>query len=191
MISMNRTIQIPWLIMAGLMSTAVLSSCQAVNKKNVLNSPVDENTAVRFFYNPAGDYFHFPLVFRAVGQKDPRLNTAPMLIEGRTAYISFSEMQQLMQGLARSGLLWRQSEKVEVLRSFKVEPPWVEHLEITVVSSKGTARASLDPKNICETLKRLDSALKTPRALWEFQRLRLNYDCKVPGFIYDAYPDHY
>jgi len=170
------------------MSTTSVSSRQTIDKKNVLNSPVDENTAVRFFYQPAGDYFHVPLVFRAVELKDPRLNTAPMAVEGRTAYVSLSEMQQLMQGLAHSDMAWQESEKVETLGSYK-KLDITDDMAITAVSSKGTARASLTPKKICKTLKLLDSALKTPRALWEFQGFRLNYGCKVPGFRYGAYPD--
>jgi len=189
MISINRTAQIFWLGLVVLMSTASLSFRQTVNKRNVLNSPVDENAIVRFFYQPEGDYFHFPLVFRAVDQKDPRLNTAPMFVESRTAYISFSELRQLMQELAHSDLSWQESEKVEVLGSFK-KLEITDNMEITVVSSKGTARATLNPKEICKTLMPLDSGLKTPRALWEFQGFRLNYGCKVPRFKYDAYPDH-
>jgi hypothetical protein len=150
---------------------------------------VDVNTAVRFFYQPSGNYFHFPLVFRAVEQQDSRRNTAPMAAEGRTAYVSLSEMQQLMQDFATSDLSWQESEKVEALGSFR-ELEISDSLVITVTSSKGTAEASLNPKEICKTLKPLDSALKTPRALWEFQGFRLNYGCKVPGFVFDAYQDH-
>jgi len=171
-------------------SSGVMQSRQNYDKRNVLNSPVDENAVVRFFYQPVGDYFHFPLVFRVVDQKDPRLNTAPMLIEGRTAYISLPELQQLMQGLAHSVLSWEESEKVEALGSFK-KLDITDNMEITVVSSNGTARTTLNPKKICKTLKPLDSAFKTPRALWELQGFRLNYGCKVPGFDYQAYPDHY
>jgi hypothetical protein len=177
------------LILVIAATAAVMQSCQNYDKRFVLNSPVDENTAVRFFYQPAGNYFHSPLVFRVVDQKDSRLNTAPMAVEGRTAYISLSEMRQLMQGLAHSDLSWRESEKVEVLGSFR-KLDITDNMEITAVSSKGTAQATLNPQKICETLKPLDSALKTPRALWEFQGFRLNYGCKVPGFVYDAYPDH-
>jgi hypothetical protein len=191
MTSTNRTPHAWWLLFAMLTSTTSLRCHQTVEKKSVLDSPVDEKTAVRFFYNPSdGGYFHFPLIFRPVMPGDPRLNTAPMGTEGRTAYISFSEMQQLMQGLAHSDLSWQESEKVEVLGSFK-KLAITDNLAITVVSSRGTARAALDTKRICEMFKPLDSALKAPRALWEFQGFRLNYGCKVPGFIYGAYPDHY
>lgn len=159
-------------------------------KKLLLGCSADETTAIRLFYNNESDYFHFPLIFRAVEQRDPHLNTAPMVAEGRTVYISQTEMQSLLRGLAQLDLPWQESEKVETLGSFKRLRPWSDSMEILVACSKGTARVKVDPKKICKTLKPLDSALKTPRALWEFQRFRLNYGCQVPGFQYGAYPNH-
>lgn len=187
MISMNRTPYVFWLVLLLLTSAASPGCRQTVDKDRVFNCPVDENTAVRFFYDIGTDYFHFPLIFRPVAQGDPRLNTAPMGEEGRTAYVSGKEMRDLIRGLANSGLSWQESEKVEPLGSFK-------HVlitnEIRVVCSKGTAIAHFDPKRICQTLELLDSELKTPRALWEFQLFRQGYGCKVTGFNWDAYPDH-
>lgn len=189
MIWMNRTTHTWWLLLAALTSTTSLSFHQTVEKKSVLDCPVDENTAVRFFYHDEENYFHFPLIFRPVMLGDPRLNTAPMGTEGRSAYISPEEMRQLLQGLRHSDLSWQESEKTEVLGSFK-RLHWSDSMEILIVCSKGTARTNLDPKKICETLKPLDSAVKTLRALWEFQLYRITYGCKVPGFDFHAYPDH-
>jgi hypothetical protein len=186
----NRTRRIWWLLLAVLTSATSLKSHQAVQEKSVFDSPVDENTAVRFFYNPSdGGYFHFPLIFRSVAPEDPRLNTAPMGTEGRKAYISPPEMRQLLQRLRHSDLPWQESEKVEILEPYK-KLVVKASMEVTVVSSKGTAKASFGAKNICDALRPLDSALKTPRALWEFQGFRLNYGCRVPGFNFEAYPDH-
>jgi len=172
------------------MATAIgaLAFQRIPSKKLLLGCSADETTAIRFFYNNESDYFHFPLIFRAVERGDPRLNTAPMVAEGRTAYISETEMASMLRKLAQLDLPWRESGKVEVLGSFKRLRPWSNSMEILVACSKGTARAKVDPENICETLKPLDSALKTPRALWEFQGFRLNYRCQVPGFEYGAYP---
>jgi hypothetical protein len=175
------------------LSSGEMLASQKRDLPSVLNSPVDKNTAVRFFYQPAGDYFHAPLVFRPVEEGDPLLNTAPMREEGRTAYISFSEMQDLARLLAHSGLGWQESETVEVLGSYKklgLSGIGLDTMDVRFVSSRGTARAEISPKAICMILKPLDAALKTPRALWEFQRFRLNYNCRVPGFKSDAYPDH-
>ena len=175
------------------LSSGEMQATQKRDGPSVLNCPVDKNTAVRFFYQPAGDYFHAPLVFRPVEEGDALLNAAPMREEGRTAYISFSEMQDLARLLARSGLGWQESETVEVLGSYKklgLSGIGLDTMDVRFVSSRGTARAEISPKAICMILKPLDAALKTPRALWEFQRFRLNYNCRVPGFKSDAYPDH-
>lgn len=160
----------------------------------LLGCPVDQATAVRFFYNPEwADYLHGPLVLRVVPAGDSRLNTAPILYEGRTAYILPEEMKAMLQALAQSSASWRVSSKVEplgntqgLIRSVGASPL---DLDITVLCSKGTARGKVEPAKICSTLAPLDSALKTARALWEFQLLRIGYKCKVPGFNWDAYPE--
>jgi hypothetical protein len=182
-----------WLLLAILASTTSLSFHQTVVKKSVLDYPVDETTAVRFCDTNEEDYFHVPLIFRAVKQGDPRLNTAPLVVhEGRTAYISLDEMNRLIQGLAHSSLSWQQSEKVESLKWDLAKGPLscFGGMEVLVVSSKGTATGKIRTKRICETLKPLDSAIKTPRALWEFQFYRINFGCKPPlGYISGKYAD--
>jgi hypothetical protein len=161
-------------------------------RTSVLNPPVDRKATVRFFYNPAGNYFHDPLVFRVVEEDDPLLNTAPMREEGRTAYISFSEMRELVQLLEHSGLEWQESENVEVFGSYKklaLAGVGLDTMDIRVLAAAGTAKAQVPPKDVCTILKPLDIALRAPRILWEFQGFRINYGCKVPGFKYGAYAD--
>jgi hypothetical protein len=186
----SRVAHAGWVLVAVLASTTSSSFQKTVDKNSVLDSPVDENTAIRFYYNPAGNYFHVPLIFRPVSPGDPRLDTATIGTEGHTTYISLQEMQQLTQGLGHSDLSWQESEKVEPLGPFKQLPPWADRMEILEVRSRGMAKTSLDPKTICETLQPLDSALKSPRALWEFRGFRVNYGCRVSRFNADAYPDH-
>lgn len=175
------------LLMAGKLHLP--QSSPASDRRLVLNSPVDEKTAVRFFYDPAGDYFHVPLIFRGVGHGDPLLDTAPMSAEGRTAFVSLAEMRQLTEALARSGLAWQESESTAVLGSYKALPV-SNDMEVLIAYSKAKAVARIPAASICKTLEPLDSALKSPRGLWEFQGFRLNYDCKVAGFKKNAYPDH-
>jgi hypothetical protein len=165
---------------------------QTHERVSVLESPVDEKTIVRFFYYPAGEYIRIPLLFRVVEEGNPRLNTAPMREEGRTAYVSLSEMRDLVNGLIRSGLGWQESETVDVLGLYKdltLAGIGLDTMDVRLVSSRGTAKAEISPKTICTILKPLDAALKTPRALWEFQGFRLGYGCKVSGFKYGAYAD--
>ena len=188
MTSLNRIHYALWLGVA-LLAVAALPGCRQAKRDRVFDCPVDENTAIRFFYFPGGDYYHYPLVFRAAARGDARLNTAPMVEEGRTAYVSYRDMRDLLRGLAHSGLSWQESEKVEPLGSHK-PLAFLTDDEIRVICSKGTATAHFDPKRICQTLEPLDSAIKTPRALWEFQLFRQGYGCKVRGFNFQAYPDY-
>lgn len=156
-----------------------------------LNVPVNGNMIVRFFYLPPNSYSHPPLIFRVVGKNDPRLGTAPIAnLGGRTPYISLLGMQKLIAALVHADLSWQKSNKVEAPR--KIEPrQMTDKLQITVFSSDGTFKAFVDPTRLCETLAPLDAALKEPRALWEFQLFRVNYQCTVPGFNRNAYPQHY
>jgi len=99
----------------------------------------------------------------------------------------------LVQALAHSNLAWQESETVEILGSYKklmLAGVGLDDMDVRLVLTNGTAKAQIAPKAICKTRKPLDAALKTPRALWEFQGFRLNYGCKVPGFKHDAYPNH-
>ena len=145
---------------------------------------------VRFFYDPPGEYFHAPLVFNVVEEGNPLLNTAPMKEAGRTAYVSLAEMRDIVQRLQSSHIVWEESGDIVTLGSYK-KLPLFDDMQILVANSVGTAKTRIAPKAICQTLKPLDAALKTPRALWEFQIFRLQYGCRVPEFNADAYPDHF
>lgn len=178
----------------GLILLVILSGGRGQSRQNqdrgtVLNSPVTENTAVRFFYDPAlSDFFHFPIIFRVAEEGDARLITPPSTRAGWTSYITPVEMRQFLQTIARSNLTWQESDKVEIFEpAFQI--PRSDAMEIVAVGSIGTVKALVKPTRICQTLEPLDAALKTKRALWELQRFRLTYGCKVPGFTWDSYPD--
>lgn len=182
--------QIGWPILLACM--AATQSFSQPAQKNSLDVPVNENTIVRFFYLPPYSYFHVPLSFRVVGKNSPLLGTAPLANpEDRTPYISLPEMRSLITGLAHLDLSWRQeSKKLETPKKIETRE-MTDKMEITVFSTGGAYRASVDPKRLCETLAPLDAALKPPRARWEFQLFRVSYHCSVPGFNRDAYPQHY
>jgi hypothetical protein len=67
--------------------------------------------------------------------------------------------------------------------------PVTEAMDVVVIFSKGAARGVIQSENICKTLGSLDSAIKTPRAHWEFQRFRTYYGCRIPGFDDAKYTD--
>jgi hypothetical protein len=178
-------------LMVVLAVSGMMTNCygQQHAELSILGAPVNESTAVRLFFN-SENYFHAPLILRVVASNDPRLNTAPMLKEGRTAYISETEMLHFMQGLQKMGLSWKESkERVEFGDATKIPPVYA--MVIVAISSGGTAEAGFDPAKICENLAPLDAALSTPRALWEFQLFRSEYKCRVPGLDGQAYPDHW
>jgi hypothetical protein len=174
-----------WRLLLALGTLPSVAVAQAADPLRILNSPVGENTTVRFFFNP-GEAYHWPLVFHVVQSGDQRLNTMPKLREGIIAYITPLEMQHLLQRLEALQLSWNDTRKIEPLGS-GFHPPIVYAMEITVLASRGTAKAEFAPPLICEDLAPLESALTSPRARWEFQFFRTTYDCKIPGYDPDAF----
>jgi len=175
------------ILILAILTTAAGQASKDVTKVHGLTLPASKDTTVRFFFQPLdGRYFHIPLLFRVVNKSDPRRNTAPMLDVGRTAYVSLSEMQQIVARLAQLPLQWDESAKIQKLETYE-DLDLVPRMRIDILSVDGTAKSSIDPDNICKTLSQLDDALQTPRALWEFQLFRMGYDCRVPNFNPDAY----
>lgn len=163
---------------------------QSAPAHHSLNIPVNDNTAVMFFYLPANSYLHPALIFRVAKPGSPLLDTAPIVNRGgRTPYISIREMRNLVQLLSRSDLSWRRFKRVEVPRA----PSFNEttgKLEIKIFSSDVTALSLSNPDKLCHTLAPLNAALKQPRARWEFQLFLVDYHCQVAGFDRKAYPEH-
>jgi hypothetical protein len=148
----------------------------------VLTSPVDSRTVVRFYFLPLpADRYHYPLVLRVAEPNDERLKVAPILAEGRTAHISLSEMQELVARMTRSITMGQQTRGVEVLGDFRMIPITVD-MDVVVIFSNGAARGLIPKEQIWKVLSSLDSAIRAPRAHWEFQRFRLGYGCCIPGF---------
>jgi hypothetical protein len=180
-----RTISLLLVLLAG----APWTSSQVANQPNSLTLAPDKDSVVRFFFFPShNNYFHVALLFRVVEEGDPRWNTAPVFDEGRTAYISFSEMRSLFAALSAEPLSWEESAKIEELET----PKTIRgdgRMDIKILSSGGTAKSGIPPKQMCETLAKLDATLRMPRALWEFQYFRFQFDCPVPNFDPKAYPD--
>lgn len=178
----RRSIRVCLFLFATLTS-APWTSTQTTDQGHALTLPAAKDTVVRFFYQPPdGEYLHHPLLFRVVKKSDPRWNTIAYLDVGRTLYISLSDMQQLMTNIAHLSLQWDESAEIEPLETVDDIKLDALGMDITVLSAKGTAKARIERDQICETLAKLDGALLTPRALWEFQRFRLQYYCRVPGY---------
>jgi hypothetical protein len=177
-------------LLLAILTSAPSASNQAASQGHALTLPAGKDSVIRFFYQPPdGEYFHVALLFRVAKKDDPRWNTTAYSDVGRTAYVSLSEMQQLMTKLGHLSLRWDESIKIESLETYKTIHSYGYGMGIKVLSAKGTAKATIEHDKICETLALLDGALLTPRALWEFQRFRLQYQCRVPSYNPDAYPE--
>jgi len=187
----TRYIRVMFRFMLAVVACGLLAQAQQIYNPypGVLTSPVDDSTVVRFFYHPPNaNLFVYPLVLRVAAANDERMKVAPVLAEGRTVHIALSEMQELVARMTRSVMMGQQTRGVEVLEPWEMIPS-TEAMDVVVVFSKGAARGAILRKDICKTLGSLDSAIKTPRAHWEFQRFRFYYGCRIPGFDDAKYHD--
>jgi len=184
-----RAFHLCWLVTLALAFT-LPGPAQNTSPGHIIDLPATKDTVVRFFYLPSVNwYFHIPLLFRVVDENDARLKTAPALYEGRTAYITVPEMQQILVELSHLNLSWEESSGPQTLETSTTVRCLHGGACVKVVTPTGAAEAKIGADKICQTLAPLDAALKTPRALWEFQFWRVQYQCKVPSFNPDAYPD--
>ncbi len=195
MIIRNRAVYLLWLFAIVWLNAKSLRSSQSGDTKTSLAPAysTDDSVLVRFCDLDEENYFHIPLIFRGVKVGDQRLNTAPIVPqEGRTAYVSGEELDELIRRLGQSDLSWKESKEIESIKWDlpKGHLPCSAEMEVLVVSSKGSWRAKISPKKLCAELVALDPAFHSPRALWEFQLFRHGYGCKVRGFNFEAYPDH-
>jgi hypothetical protein len=178
---MSCSLQLACVLLLAALTRGPLTCGQDASQGHILTLKAGKESVVRFFYQPPkGHYFHDPLIFRVVEENDPRWNTTAYSDVGLTAYVSLSDMQQLFTNLAHLSLRWDESAKVEGLETYKTIQMYGYGMAIKVLSAEGTAKATIEHDKICETLARLDGALLTPRALWEFRGFRWDYHCCVP-----------
>jgi len=178
-------------VLLVLLASAAWTSSRVSKERHPLTLVADKDSVVRFFFVPAFiGYFPYPVLFRVVEENDPRWNTAPLFDEGRTAYISLSEMRGLFAALSAEPLSWEESAKIEELETYKTIRN-DGRMDIKILTSGGTAKSGISPKQKCETLAKFDAALRTPRALWEFRFFRRQFGCRVPNFDPKAYPNRF
>jgi hypothetical protein len=182
--------QVALVLMTHMLLSTALCSSQSISQSRVLGTPVDETTRLRFFYeHDIDNHFYQPLIFQVVPKDDRKRYEAPLRPGGQYVSITASEMQTLLGKLSRSNISWKESDAVEIFGP--TIPRGTGYLDVTVVSSRGTARGSIARREVCEGLGNMDSAIDTPRALWEFQLYRWINDCKIRGFDPKKYPDHW
>jgi hypothetical protein len=162
---------------------------RAEDQKVVSKLPVDGNTAMRFlFRRPNANYVLPPLIFRVADVGSSNWNSAPIDRNGRSAFISLSEMRSLVRELNGNRNALQISSAVESIKPFE-EMPISENVIVTIYFSNGTATANIHPREICNRLAQLNNLIEGRRAHWEFEYFRLGCGCKVPSHKYEAYPN--
>jgi hypothetical protein len=130
--------------------------------------------------------------FYVAGASDSRLHT--VLIEqgpasrGVQTWITDPEMRTLIEKLAHSHLEWLDSEAVEPFKPWQSRTDGQDSFDITVLSARGTARAHIRLARMCDELLQFDSVMPTPRLRWQFQTLRWDDGCVIPGYVNEAMP---
>lgn len=165
---------------------------QIAGRNPVLSAPVGNQTAVRFFwFGDMDSHFREPMDFYTVSATDPRLHTVEMpdpnhLDRPWTTFVTVPEMKHLIGGLESLNLNWVDSSRREAFGN--LHPFENSFLDITVLTSKGTAKGYIRIARMCDQLATLDSAMPTPRIRWQFQLLRVDDGCIVPGFFGSEVP---
>ena len=171
---------------------AALCQAQSPGKGAALTSPAGLSTAVRFYwFGDMWSHWRQPMNFYTVGTNDKRLHTvlvgSPLHPEGVAAFVTTSEMQVLLNKLAQSDYDWNTSRKVE---RFHDPDPKVDadSFEITVVSLRGTTKGYIRLAVMCNELANFDTIMPTRRIRWQFQTMRWDNGCKIPGYVNEDVP---
>jgi hypothetical protein len=160
---------------------------QSSGQSAVLDSPITESTAISFFWiGDLDSHFRDPMNFYAVSHTDRRFHTVSVDHQWN-AFISSSEMQGLIDGLKALHLDWVDSSGREEFVDYRKRNN-DGFLDITVVASKSTSKARIRIARMCDQLARLDSAMSSPRILWQFQLFRVDNGCEVPGYNNSVVP---
>jgi hypothetical protein len=173
--------------------TVVACLGQSPKQSVVLNSAIDGTTAVSFFwFGDMWSHWRDPMNLYVVDAGDPRLHTVSFdsgpREKGVETWITPSEMRLLIDKLAQSDLEWLDSKTVEPFKAWQNRRDGQYSFDITVVSSKGTAKASIRLTRMCDELLQFDLVMPTPRLRWQFQTLRWDDGCVIPGYHNEAKP---
>lgn len=176
-------------------SSLIVVAClgQTSRQSVVLSSPVDQRTAVSFYwFGDMESHWRDPMNFYVAGANDPRLHTVSLehgpASKGVETWITAPEMQAMIEKFAQSRLEWLDSKKVEPFKPWQKRDDGHDTFDITVLSAKGTARAGIRLVRMCDQLRELDSVMPTPRLRWQFQTLRWDDGCVIAGYDNEAMP---
>lgn len=154
---------------------------------DLLRSTAQVDTGIHFYYFE-GAAVQEPVMFLAVNNNDPRINTAAWNQQGRIVYISVDEASSILHVLDDLHIRWNKlpgTNKFADVQSLL----HVDRMTITVITAQGSLEGGINPQSVCSVLASMDSAFRSRRALWEFQMFTAEYNCRVPGLQRDLYKD--
>jgi len=120
---------------------------------------------------------------------DKRLDTVNLVedfhFHRADVFISFTQMQTLLDKLAKSDFSWQEKPKIMSIQGLirQAATP-----QVAVISSSGTSWAYVRSARMCDEFAQFDSVMATPRILWQFQTSRWDNGCVVPGYDNSAMP---
>jgi hypothetical protein len=166
---------------------------QTSRQSVVLSSAIDRTTAVSFFwFGDMESHWREPMNIYVASASDPKLHTVSigdgLSSKGVETWITTAEMQTLVERLSESHLRWTDSKAVSPFKPWPKRTDGHLSFDITVISSKGTASASIRLARMCDELLAFDSAMPTPRLRWQFQTLRWDDGCVIAGYHNGAKP---
>jgi hypothetical protein len=156
----------------------------------LLETPISDETALSFYwFGDMESHFRDPVNLFVVPDGDSRLHKVEMPDNNRqvNAFVSAGEMKRILGGLKALGLSWVNFSGREVFKD-KFNRKGTDMLDITLVSSGATAKTQIRIARMCDLLDRLDSAMPSPRILWQFQTFRWDNGCYVRGYDNSAMP---
>lgn len=156
----------------------------------LLDSPVNEKCAVSFYwFGDMESHFRDPINFFTVPDADGRLHKVELPDSDRqvNVFVSSTEMKRILEGLKALDLSWVDLRGRETFKD-KFHRRGSDMLDITLVNTEATAKTSIRIARMCDELDRLDSAMPTPRILWQFRTFRWDNGCYVHGYDNSAMP---
>ena len=175
------------------------SNCLAQQGKSnkVLSAPVDQSTAVNFFwFGDMAAHYRVPITFRIAAAGRQALHTvqwpkAPLSGDGATLYITPEEMRRIIEQLANIDVEysdWQHSNakvlpRIGPLGQMKHRADIDDTaMTVTVVSATGTLRAKIRVTRLCDELASFDPLMPTALLRWQFQTYRNDFGCITPGY---------
>jgi hypothetical protein len=159
----------------------------------VRNLHAEKTTALQFYwFGDVDSHFRLPMDFHVVAVSDPRFHkveiTTELLQQAAIAYISLREMQEIILHLSRSDADWNETNKLSSLRGRPLDSDNIP--QVTIISSRGTSVGHVRIARMCEEFASYDALMPTKRILWQFQTMRWDNGCIIPGYHNeDAPPD--